>query len=59
MSSSEGIAEWIPLGDLDDYLLVEDVKMILDKIHRKKPDDPPFSGRSFYSVEGRLVLVFN
>ena len=64
--SDEGKAEWIPFeyvvgatrtasGHLP---VVEDVPSLLGKIHTMKRGDPPFSARSYYDEEGKLVLVF-
>jgi hypothetical protein len=59
--SEEGLAEWIPyeLAGAKPPLLpvVEDVPILLAKIHGMKRGDPPFHARSYYDETGRLVAV--
>ncbi len=57
--SPEGTLEWIPFSELKDLPLVEDVALLLDRIRGMKPNDPPFSARSFYDESGNLQVVFN
>jgi 8-oxo-dGTP diphosphatase len=57
--SSEGSAEWIPYGRIGELPLVEDVPILLSRIHSMKRGDPPFSARSFYNESGKLELVFS
>ena len=63
--SNEGLAEWIPYekvrADGHPPLLpvVEDLPVLLAKIHGMQRGDPPFHARSYYDDEGKLVVVFN
>lgn len=62
--SEEGQAEWIPFevvgADGRPPLLpvVEDVQVLLARIHRMKRGDPPFHAKSFYDEDGKLVVMF-
>ncbi len=57
--SDEGIPAWISYQDLDQIPGVDDLPILLEKVRSLKPDDPPFSGRSFYDADGRLNVVFH
>jgi len=57
-SSEEGLAEWIPFEKVKDLPVVEDLPILLSRIHRLKRGDPPFSARSYYDEEGKLIVVF-
>src|SRR5512141_365548 len=46
--SSEGLAEWIDYDRLNDLPALEDLPVLLDRIHAMKKGDPPFAARSFY-----------
>ena len=59
LPSTEGIPEWVMFDRLDEYPLVDDVKILLDKIQQMKPGYPPFSGRSFYDENDRLSVSFS
>jgi hypothetical protein len=56
--SQEGLAEWIPLGKIGELPVVEDLPVLLSKIHAMKRGDPPFSARSFYDDDGKLIVEF-
>ena len=56
--SKEGVAEWIRYDALDGLPVVEDLPTLLAKIHSMKRGDEPFSARSHYDEEGRLVVAF-
>jgi 8-oxo-dGTP pyrophosphatase MutT (NUDIX family) len=56
--SKEGLAEWIEYREIGELPVVEDVPVLLAKIHGMRGGDPPFSARSYYDEEGRLVVVF-
>ena len=56
--SKEGMAEWISYERLDELPVVEDVPVLLAKIHAMKRGDPPFSARSSYDEQGRLIVEF-
>jgi 8-oxo-dGTP diphosphatase len=57
--SEEGDLAWFQLGDVEKLPVMEDVPILLKKIHAMRPDDVPFSARSFYDSEGCLGLVFD
>ena len=50
-SSQEGTPEWIRLEALGRLPLVEDLPILLGRIHKLKRGDVPFSARSFYENE--------
>lgn len=56
--SSEGAAEWIPLEALETLPVVEDLPVLLGRIHRMQPGEVPFSARSYYAEDGTLILKF-
>jgi 8-oxo-dGTP diphosphatase len=56
--SKEGLAEWIPYQRIGELPLVEDLPVLLGKIHSMKRGDPPFHARSYYDENDRLVVEF-
>ena len=56
--SEEGLAEWIPFDSLDALPVVEDLPVLLARIHSMKRGDVPFSARSYYDESGNLVVKF-
>ncbi len=56
--SPEGLAEWIPVEGVRNLPVVEDLPILLRRIHRMQRGDPPFSGRSFYDDRDRLQVEF-
>lgn len=62
--SKEGQAEWIQFEQVeaDSRLpllpLVEDVPILLSKIHNMKRGDTPFHARSYYDENEKLVVEF-
>jgi len=56
--SKEGLAEWIRFDEIGDLPVVEDLPVLLKRIHSMKRGDAPFSARSFYNEEGRLAVEF-
>lgn len=56
--SEEGMAAWIQFDLLVGLPVVEDLPLLLGRIHLMKPGDVPFSARSFYDQNDRLVLEF-
>ena len=56
--SGEGAAEWIPLDQINTLPLVEDLPVLLSRIHGMQRGDPPFSARSFYDKRERLIVEF-
>ena len=57
-ASEEGLAEWIPFERIGELPVVEDLPVLLGRIHALKRGDPPFSARSYYDGEGKLVVEF-
>lgn len=56
--SKEGLAEWIPFERINEIPVVEDLPVLLTKIHAMRRGDPPFSARSFYNEKDKLVVKF-
>ena len=56
--SREGTAEWVERESIGHLPVVEDLPVLLAKIYTMKPGDMPFSARSYYDDEGRLVVMF-
>ena len=57
-SSKEGTAEWIPFNSIAGLPVVEDLPVLLSKLHAMKRGDPPFSARSYYDEQERLIVAF-
>jgi 8-oxo-dGTP diphosphatase len=56
--STEGTAEWVSLDALGDLPVVEDLPVLLDRIHKMKRGDTPFAARSFYDERDKLNVKF-
>lgn len=56
--SQEGAPEWVRKEALDHLPVVEDLPILLERIHSMHRDDPPFSARSFYRNDKLQVLFF-
>jgi len=56
--SVEGTLEWLSLAALDEYPLVEDVAILLQRIQKMQSGDPPFAARSFYDESDQLMVEF-
>jgi 8-oxo-dGTP diphosphatase len=56
--AEEGMAEWIPFGQIGELPVVEDLPVLLSKIHGMKRGDPPFHARSYYDENEKLVVEF-
>ena len=56
--SKEGTAEWIPFDRIGEYPIVEDLPILLSKIRHMQRGDPPFSARSYYDEQERLIVEF-
>jgi 8-oxo-dGTP diphosphatase len=56
--SKEGTAEWVKYESLNQLPVVEDLPVLLAKIHTMKRGDSAFSAQSYYDDEGRLVVIF-
>ncbi len=55
--SNEGAVEWIAYDAIKDLPAVEDLQMLLSKVHSMKRGDPPFSARSYYDQDEKLTVV--
>jgi 8-oxo-dGTP diphosphatase len=56
--SAEGLAEWVPYSRLAEIPVVEDLPVLLGRICAMKRGDVPFSGRSYYEDDQRLIVEF-
>ena len=56
--SMEGLAEWIPFEKLRELPVVEDLPVLLTKVHAMQRSDPPFHARSYYDEDEKLVVEF-
>jgi 8-oxo-dGTP diphosphatase len=56
--SEEGQAEWVDYQRLGELPVVEDLPILLAKIHNMQRGDPPFSARSYYDERERLIVEF-
>jgi len=56
--SDEGMAEWVDYERIDQLPVVEDLPVLVARIHAMKRGDPPFSARSYYDEEGKLNVEF-
>jgi 8-oxo-dGTP diphosphatase len=56
--SEEGQAEWIDYQRLGELPVVEDLPILLAKIHNMQRGDPHFSARSYYDERERLIVEF-
>ncbi len=56
--SSEGLAEWIEFTRIEELPVVEDLPVLLSRIHSMKRGDLPFHARSYYDEDEKLVVVF-
>ena len=55
--SKEGTVEWVRKDAVLHLPVVEDLPVLLDRIHAMKRGDPPFAARSFYDHD-RLMVNF-
>ena len=56
--SREGLAEWIPYERIGELPVVEDLPVLLERIHAMQRGDPPFHARSHYDETERLIVEF-
>lgn len=56
--SVEGTAEWIAYDALSEVDMVEDVPVLLSKIHHMQRGDPPFFAWSHYDEGEKLTVEF-
>jgi 8-oxo-dGTP diphosphatase len=58
ITSGEGTLEWVGMKELDKYALVEDLRIVLPKVHNKARRCVIFSARYTYDAEDRLCIDF-
>jgi 8-oxo-dGTP diphosphatase len=56
--SNEGTVEWVEYDAIKNLPVVEDLPILLSKVHNMKRGDPPFSARSFYDRDKKLKVEF-
>jgi len=56
--SREGQAEWIAFDRVGELPVVEDLPVLLARIHTMQRGDTPFAARSYYDEHERLILEF-
>jgi|SRR5271157_1174439 len=56
--SSEGAVEWVKYDAIRGLPVVEDLQVLLSKVHTMQRGDPPFSARSYYDQNQELKLEF-
>lgn len=56
--SKEGLAEWVAFEKIAALPVVEDLPVLLSRIHAMKRGDAPFSARSYYDESGKLIVKF-
>jgi len=56
--SKEGLAEWVEFKRIGELPVVEDLPVLMSKIHAMRRGDPPFSARSYYDEKEKLVVEF-
>lgn len=57
-ASKEGSVEWVGKDALSSLPVVEDLPVLLERIHTLQRGSPPFSARSFYDNNGKINVVF-
>jgi 8-oxo-dGTP diphosphatase len=56
--SLEGTPEWIAYDSMGELPVVEDLPILLKRIHSMKRGDAPFTARSYYDEQNRLIVKF-
>ena len=56
--SNEGLAEWVRYQKIGELPAVEDLPVLLEKIHRMQRGEAPFHARSYYDEQEKLVVEF-
>ncbi len=59
VESREGQLEWVKVDELDQFPLVDDLKILLPKVLNTMKEGPLISGLSFYDDQEQLKLVFS
>ena len=57
-ASEEGAVEWVKKDSVLNLPVVEDLPILLERIHTMQRGDPPFSARSYYDESDQLKVVF-
>jgi 8-oxo-dGTP diphosphatase len=57
-AGEEGTAEWVSFDQIRSLPVVEDLPILLTRIQQLKRGDPPFSARSYYDAQDRLIVEF-
>jgi len=58
-ASAEGAPEWVAFGNVAELPVLEDVPLLLGRIHSQRPGEAPFLARSFYGADGLLHVEFS
>ncbi len=58
VASEEGALSWIPIAEIDNYPLVEDLKIIIPKALEPTRPQRPFSAIYTYDAQDQLVITF-
>jgi 8-oxo-dGTP diphosphatase len=56
--SIEGAAQWVAFEALPSLPAVEDLSVLLARVHVMRRGHPPFSARSYYDEDGKLTVRF-
>jgi len=56
--SNEGTVAWVQIDALGKLPVVEDLPVLLGRIHQMRRGDDPFAARSFYDDRDNLVVSF-
>jgi len=56
--SGEGAVEWVDKDAVFHLPVVEDLPVLLERIHKMQRGDPPFSARSYYDENDKLAVEF-
>jgi 8-oxo-dGTP diphosphatase len=59
LTSQEGTPEWVPISDLGELPLVEDLHALLPRVFAASAGDPPFLAHYYYDQNDRLVIRMN
>jgi 8-oxo-dGTP diphosphatase len=58
IASGEGVLEWVGMDELDQYTLVEDLRVIIPLVYQKSTSSGAFSARYSYDADDRLCINF-
>jgi 8-oxo-dGTP diphosphatase len=56
--SPEGQLEWVPVKEIHQRDLVDDLPELLPRVIDNRPEDPPFAAHYFYDEQDRLQIRF-